>query len=247
VYYFFPQIPQTQLTCLSMRRIQSITRCCQRTLATSIAVPALGTTPKTATGAIKLYDEWAGSYDAALSSWGYPAPARVAALLASHGCVASSRILDLGCGTGMGGEALRVAGLGADIVGTDISTASLDLARAKGVYADLVPANLEEPLPFASSSFDAIVCVGVLSYVERFDLLLPELARVLRPGGVFATTHRTELWDGDSRGCRTAADALVRQGVWAIESIGEAEPYMPENPDPAESAKTIRLLAFRRA
>ena len=41
---------------------------------------ALGETPKTHEGAVKLYDAWAGAgnYDADLASWGYEAPQRVA-------------------------------------------------------------------------------------------------------------------------------------------------------------------------
>jgi len=81
--------------------------------------------------------------------------------------------------------------------------------------------------------------------VERFDVLFPQLARVMRPGGVFVTSHRAPLWDSDERGCRTAAEELVRRGVWSIDLVGEPEAYMPDNPDPVESSKTIRLLAFR--
>ena len=218
---------------------------------TPIAVPALGSTPKTAEGARQLYDEWAESYDHSLESWRYRLPQRVAEVLKSLGCDASSRILDLGCGTGMSGAALRAAGLGTAaagvLVGVDISQASLGMAEKRKVYTELVLANLEESLPFPSASFDAVGCVGVLSYVERFDSLFPEVSRVLRTGGVFVASHRVQLWDGNRRGCRSAVDALTQQGAWAVQSIGEPVPYMPGNPDPEESAKTVYLLVFRRA
>jgi len=212
------------------------------------AVPSLTTTPKNAEGAKQLYDEWAGGYDDALQSWGYPAPRRVAEVLAEMGVGASQRVLDLGCGTGMSGAALLAAGIGKDggLVGTDISQASLDIAMAKGFYASVVFANLDEPLPFDGATFDAVACVGVLSYVERFDVLFPELARVLRPGGVFVTTHREVLWDNDERECRSAASAVADRGIWSIERIGEPEAYMPKNPDPDERAKRIRVLGFRK-
>ena len=223
-------------------------RLASRQLSTGVAVPALGTTPKTAEGAQELYDEWAASYDGALQSWGYPAPRRVAEVLSDLGCGPDTRILDIGCGTGLSGAALNEKNLGTlgGIVGTDISQASLDLALSKGMYASTHRTNLDEQQPFDDASFDAVGCVGVLSYVERFDVLFPELARVLRPKGVFVTTHRDELWDTDDRGVRSVAEALARKGVWSIEMIGEPEPYMPNNPDPVESAKQIRLLAFRR-
>ena len=44
---------------------------------------------------------------------------------------------------------------------------------AKGCYEATVVANLDEPLAFPAASFDALVCTGVLEYVERFDVLFP--------------------------------------------------------------------------
>src|SRR5262249_44526835 len=38
-------------------------------------------------------------------------------------------------------------------------------------------------LPFPAGSFDAVVCVTVLSHVPGAEAAIPELARVLRPGG----------------------------------------------------------------
>lgn len=236
------------LACIARHRLPPLLRSGRVNLA-GMAAPALGTTPKTAEGAKTLYDEWASSYDAALESWGYQIPKRIAEELSSRGCNNLSRILDLGCGTGLSGAALRAADLGTTggVVGTDISQTSLDLAMAKGLYSSVVYANLDEALPFGTESFDAVGCAGVLSYVERPDVLFPELARVLRPGGVFVTSHRSSFWDEDVRGCRTAATALDAEGAWSIEAVGEPEPYMPKNPDPKESAKSVRLLCFRRS
>ena len=58
------------------------------------------------------------------------------------------RVLDLGCGTGMSGQALAATGLGATVVGVDISPASLEIARSKGMYEETLTCNLDEVLPF---------------------------------------------------------------------------------------------------
>lgn len=217
-------------------------------MAAPVAVPELGTIPKTAAGARELYDGWAASYDEALASWDYPAPRRVATTLKDAGVSAGSRILDIGCGTGMSGEACRALGLGTGggVVGVDISPISCDLALAKGCYEAALVANLEEPLPFADASFDAVACVGVLSYVEHFDVLFPEVVRVLRPRGVAVFTHRDDLWDNDDRGCRSAAEALEASAAWAV-FVGEPETYMPNNPDEEERAKRIRVVVATRS
>lgn len=229
-------------------------RVCARGFASSsdafgIPVPHLTSGSKTADGAKQLYNEWARSYDASLRSWGYLVPSRVAELLKARGCSSTSAILDLGCGTGMSGEALCEAGLGTEggIVGTDISQDSLDLALGKGVYASTVYANLDESLAFDANSFDAACCVGVLSYVERFDVLFPEIVRMLKPGGVFVCSHRSNLWDADERGCKTTAEALEADGRWTLELLGEPEPYMPFNPEESERKKKVRILVFRKA
>ena len=123
-----------------------------RDLTTPIAKPELGTTPKTAAGAIKLYDAWAGDYDETLRSWDYPAPRRTAALLQTHLSAPDGAVLDAGCGTGLSGEALRAAGF-SGLIGTDVSAESLQVCARKGVYSRLEIANLEEPLPFACVFF----------------------------------------------------------------------------------------------
>ena len=47
-----------------------------------------------------------------------------------------------------------------------------------------------ETLPVTTGSVDVCLCTQVLEHVERPELVLPELARVLRPGGVLLlSTH----------------------------------------------------------
>eukprot|EP00658_Telonema_sp_P-2_P001201 TRINITY_DN10461_c0_g1_i12.p1 TRINITY_DN10461_c0_g1~~TRINITY_DN10461_c0_g1_i12.p1 ORF type:complete len:232 (+),score=68.80 TRINITY_DN10461_c0_g1_i12:126-821(+) len=203
-----------------------------QTTMSGMAVPALGNAPKTAEGAKQLYDEWAASYDASLKSWGYRAPQRVAEELASAGLPAESELLDLGCGTGMSGEALSA--VSARLIGADISPESLEVARSKEIYSETHVANLDLALPMEAACFDGVACVGVMSYVERFDQFLGEVIRVLKPGGLFVATHRKELWDENKRDCRAQAELLVESHQWEMVCVGEPEPYMPENPDPIE-------------
>jgi predicted TPR repeat methyltransferase len=171
----------------------------------------------------------------------------VAATLKQLGAVTqSSAIVDLGCGTGMSSEALRGHGFRGPITGVDISAASLDIAKGKpGLYSALHQGNLDRGLPFLEDDeFDVAISVGVLSYVENFDHFLSGAARTCKPGGLICVTHRAELWDRDDRGVRTAAVALEEARVWECVHVGEPEAYMPNNPDPIEAAKTIRVLCW---
>ena len=52
----------------------------------------------------------------------------------------------------------------------------------------MTPVSKIESLPFADGSFDAVVATGVLEYSE-LERALPELSRVLRPGGLAVVSY----------------------------------------------------------
>ena len=77
------------------------------------------------------YDEWAQSYDDDLASWSYRAPTVVAETVMTR-LPAAESALDVGCGTGLVGRALRARGFAGRILGLDISPASLEIAEQSG-------------------------------------------------------------------------------------------------------------------
>ena len=102
---------------------------------------------------------------------------------------AGERVLDVGCGTGVvTREIARRVGSGGLVVGLDPSPALLAVARELAVETGLDD-RLEFRegnalrLPFPDRSFDAVVCVTVLSHVPLGEAAIPELVRVLRLGG----------------------------------------------------------------
>jgi ubiquinone/menaquinone biosynthesis C-methylase UbiE len=112
------------------------------------------------------------------------------------GDVAGRDVLELGCGGGQWSVAL--APLGARVVGLDLSLAQLKHARTAAADLPLLAADAEQ-LPFAASSFDVVFCDhGAMSFCDP-DRTLPEVARVLRPGGRFAFCNATPYtyltWD----------------------------------------------------
>lgn len=138
------------------------------------------------------------------------------------------RVLDAGVGTGLQGASLSAAGFG-DLVGLDNSAPRLDEARATGLYADLRVADLNAPFPLGNATFDACVCVGVLTYLDhsRSPNALEEMCRVTRRGGIVAFTSRTDrmhLWEATK-------DALTKRGEWTPLLISQPLPYLPDNPE----------------
>jgi 2-polyprenyl-6-hydroxyphenyl methylase/3-demethylubiquinone-9 3-methyltransferase len=104
------------------------------------------------------------------------------------------RVLDVGCGGGLLAE--EFAELGCEVTGVDPSRESLAVARAhadrRGLTIDYDQASGED-LPFGEGEFRVVYCCDVLEHVEDVGRTTREIARVLRPGGVFLydTVNRT--------------------------------------------------------
>ena len=171
------------------------------------------------------YDAWAQSYDDDLTSWSYQAPTVVAETVVTRQPEADL-VLDVGCGTGLVGRALRALGFRGRIHGLDISRASLEIAQQCAAYASLEHADLQQRLPFAEDSVDAVVCVGVMTYLPDVEAVWREFARVARPGGLVVATQREDLWD--ARACRAVVDRLRDEGLWTPVEITGPAPYLPE-------------------
>jgi predicted TPR repeat methyltransferase len=171
------------------------------------------------------YDQWAKGYDDDLASWSYRAPTVVTeTVLSRH--PAATAVLDVGCGTGLVGQALRERGFAGRITGLDISEESLEIARQRGAYDSVDRADLQQRLPVEDDSVDAVVCVGVMTYLPEVEAVWRELARVTRPGGLVVVTQREDLWD--DRACQEVVERLQDEGVWAPLDITGPAPYLPE-------------------
>ena len=127
------------------------------------------------------------------------------------GDVAGKDILELGCGAAQWSIAL--ARLGARPVGIDLSERQLDHARRlmaeAGVDFPLIHGSAEH-VPLPDASFDIVFCDhGAMTFADPYRTV-PEAARLLQSGGLFAFSHHTPIesiaWPLDSD---TVGDRLV--------------------------------------
>jgi SAM-dependent methyltransferase len=148
------------------------------------------------------------------------------------GEVAGRDILELGCGAAQWSIALARAG--ARLVGLDLSEEQLRHARRQmgsaGVDVPLVHADAEA-VPLAAASFDIVFCDhGAMNFADPYRTV-PEVARLLRPGGLFAFCHLSPIvdlcWpdDGDRAGDRLVRDYFGMRRIDADEEVVFQLPY----------------------
>ena len=122
--------------------------------------------PRSATHKYYAVESGAAAYDAGL-----------------HDVAAGSDVLEYGCGGGSKG--FDLAARGASVTGIDISPVAIADAEAeasrRGVDARFVAMDAHR-LDFADRSFDVVCGSGILHHLD-LGAALPEVARVLRPGG----------------------------------------------------------------
>ena len=188
-----------------------------------------------------LYDDWASDYDDDISAWGYEAP-RVAVAYLRDLIANDVLVLDAGCGTGLVGKELKLAGFD-NVVGIDLSQDSLTIANATGAYQSLEKIDLTVlPTALSTARFGALLCIGVMSYLPDIEGTCREFCRLLATGSPIVLTQRSDLFE--TRNTQRAFDALVSDGTWVQLEVTSERDYLPVNPE--FSGTGVKYCVFRR-
>jgi predicted TPR repeat methyltransferase len=147
--------------------------------------------------------------------------------------------IDLGCGSGVLGLALRACGWPGPLDGLDLSPGMLELARASGCYRHLWRANVlapPEPGVAAGAPYDFVVTVGLIGDYVPYYVGLPYAVSLLRAEGVlaFAVERRSTPW--------RALEAALRD--LGLSVLAETELAVPEA---ALAGQTYEFFVTRRA
>ncbi|MFP4238371.1 MAG: class I SAM-dependent DNA methyltransferase [Rhodosalinus sp.] len=188
----------------------------------------------------RLYEGWAETYDHDFAAAnGYRSPGVVAAAYAAAG--GAGPVLDMGAGTGLVGEALAHLGVG-PVDATDLSPGMLEVARGKGVYRELIAADVLRGLPLGTGRYAGVVSAGTFTHGHVGPEALDELLRVAAPGALFVlTVHEGVFGPAGFEAKLTALRGRITGLSTARERI-----YAPGSPSPHADDKML-VVTFRKA
>ena len=152
-----------------------------------------------------------------------------------------SRLLDLGCGTGLELEAYFDLCPTARVTGVDLSRGMLNALKEKFPEKELdLRCGSYFDLPFGTACFDAAVSVESLHHFTQGEKvpLYRKLRDALVPGGCFILTDYFALTEEEEQSCRREALRLRRE-----QGIPDGEFYHYDTPLTVEHERNALLCA----
>lgn len=139
-------------------------------------------------------------------------------LLARIALAAPRRVADLGCGPGNSTALLRTRWPDAQIDGIDLSPEMLGEARANGIDANFIAANIAQWRP--DGLYDVIYSNAALQWLGDHEVLFPRLFSFVAPGGVLAI----QVPRNYDEVCQVLVREVVADPRWA-EQLKEARDW----------------------
>src|SRR6266446_2714050 len=106
------------------------------------------------------------------------------------------RMLDLGCGTGLVGEAFKDMIAGGRLDGIDLAPLMIEAARGRGIYDELILGDLETVLAVPGRTYDLIVSADTMVYLGDLAPTFSGVAKRLEPGGFYIFACESKDGDG---------------------------------------------------
>ena len=175
-----------------------------------------------------LFDQYAGRFDAALlERLAYSGPAQMRAAVAAHLGAGPYRVLDLGCGTGLTGEAFR--DVAAWLEGVDLSPAMVAEAGRKRLYDRLWVADTAALPDGLAAPFDLVTAGDVVTYMGDLTALLAGVFGRLAGGGLFVLTAQAH----DGPGFRLGGEQRFSHGRAYLDAAAAEAGFQVLAIDPA--------------
>ena len=177
----------------------------------------------------QFYAKWAADYDHQMvDELGYVSPFLIADALKKNLQNKDSRILDIGCGTGLTVVELSKAGY-TNLYGIDLSEDMVEVAGSRGIYTNLKTGDVNQPLNYDDNFFDGAISSGTFTHGHVGPKPLREICRILKPGGIIACTVHMDLWE--TMAFKQEFKLLVSDGIIECLSLETNKFYETGDPE----------------
>ena len=195
---------------------------------------------KTPEDSINLYRSWASSYDSDFAKQNdYRSPLEIAKYFDKYSNNKDTPILDVGAGTGLIGEYLKLSSREIDAI--DISPEMLNIARLKNCYSKIIEADLTKRLLINDNHYGAIVSAGTFTHGHVGPDVFDELLRVTRSGGLFVLTIHYKLYKkaGFDKKLLEIKKSITKPSFHEVDVYGN-------NPDKDHGNDKVIIVVFRK-
>ena len=197
---------------------------------------------KTPNDSIKYYDELADFYDEDFAhGLGYALPDAVASVFHSQVKHTDTPIVDIGCGTGLLGTALRSTDLVID--GIDISDAMLAHSKSTGIYRDLLNVDLTGDVTRFANKYGAVLSSGTFTHGHLGPDVLVALVTLAKPDGLFVIAINQSHYE--SKGFGQTVNTLINEG--SIKKLVSKQVDIYRQHDHAHSSDKGLVVSFRKS
>ncbi len=194
---------------------------------------------------INYYRDFSAIYDEKFAAgMGYVYPQLLASIYLEHSTKTDAPVVDIGCGTGLLAQAIRLhhdeAALAID--GIDISPEMLAVARSKSVYRSCYQADLKQNMADLPRNYGAVLSAGTFTFGHLGADTLPDLLALGRPGALYCIGVNSALFD--QQGFSKVLDQMVKNDQISSPVLQHGEIYTDESSDHANDTATV--LIFRQ-
>ena len=137
------------------------------------------------------FNSFAPEFETTLTDLEYQAPKLIMEALEKNlkkSIFKKYHILDLGCGTGLCGQAIKPFASSRGLIGVDLSDKMLEIAEQKEVYAQLICDDICHYMENSEYFFHIMTAADVLTYFGDLTKVFVRIWRSLTPDGLFVFT-----------------------------------------------------------
>ncbi|MBM9602925.1 tetratricopeptide repeat protein [Desulfopila inferna] len=145
----------------------------------------------------EIFDAYSAHYDISLvSKLEYSVPSKLRQIYdhISDGRSRSLAGLDLGCGTGLGGEAF--AGLCSTFTGVDISEKMIEVAAGKNIYSALYISEIHDFLEDCLDRYSLVLATDVFNYIGELQYTFEAINKAAQSGACLCFSTEISFGSG---------------------------------------------------